>query len=315
MSNANAVNIYQNIEINPKNKIIPAEIQITHTDPFLNYPEKYNLSIPQFNIPLNQLPLLFLINKNFKVGIEYLGVFTERNVEYTNNHPNDLYERFEPVYETAESIDLINDAILGAIINSGAPNERFYFDYQRNNLSFESLKTISFKVYLNEELYNYFNGFQAKKEIINNQVYYEIIIKDNFNNTSPDNPLNFITNSEYDSRLNWSDLRTILFKSNRLNIESEIFPTSSDESSVNITKRILYDYEPVLDKLNKTNIVYNSRTYQREIDILANQPLQDIDFKLVWIPKKNFNTEYRLYVKQPVYIKLQFREVIFPFVF
>lgn len=158
------------------------------------------------------------------------------------------------------------------------------------------------RVFFNSELIRYITNFDFYFDNTVPNAEYQLLIKDNKNNTSGGN----IIMEQENSTLNiFTDFSTILFETDSIPVNSEFQPSNNDA-----TIRILTDFNPQSKFINNEEIQYNGEGYNKFYDLKSHQELRTIDIKVYW--RDVYGSIYPIYVggNETFQCKILFRKKI-----
>lgn len=309
--------IYYNIEISKA--VDPLQIGIfglikfneNRTVPIVDKPSDYHLAVTRFNLPAQLIPIFIWPgdDKYFVKMTFGFSTVTKYLQFIPNTTGNDFYGN--TIWEYQEMIDILNKALsdaytdLKALEPTMTPTEAPFMTYDADSKllkwNIEQLYANTTKVYFSNQMFErYFNSFQ----VFDLNTDYQMLCKDNGNNSTVINGKNyFSTYQEYRTIDLWSDIKAILFETNRI-------PTSPEflSGQKNITRQVLTDFVPTEGINDRSNIQYYPQGPLRYYDLNSNYPLRETDLSLRW-EDRNGNT-YPLYLQdnEKFTMKLLFRK-------
>lgn len=312
----------------------------------------YKLSVERFQIPLATMPILFYPNLN-NSGDPSCGVPDNTQWEVAIKIGATTYKKFviyQPLQNTKEClgtdlrifhfqhiIDLINKAFHDASVDaSQTASPYFVFDNISNMINLYAPSTIygtsgTGKIYLNRNLWNFFENFHVKFQNIDNSILpFELIIKENGNNFIPASQIRppqlldgtfvsssvdmLVSKAEFISLGYFFSPRSVVFTTSNIPIRSEGIPGSTvNNNSSDSYRNILSDF--YLDLEDKNAI--NSRSIQtfvnnsddRFISLKSAGKLNNIDIQAYYTDNKNNLIPLKIGKNQTFSIKLKFLKI------
>ena len=162
------------------------------------------------------------------------------------------------------------------------------------------------KIYFSSPLFFLFAGFQSFETLIGGDPYYQIISKDNYNNSKIINALPYYSTLSESPCFNlWTDFQTLLFETSSIPVENEKLDTIKANS-----RSILTDLEINSNYVVGQVIQYSPQGPLRYHDLISNYPLRRIDLRIFWLDKDN--NIYPVFTSEnnPITCKLLFRKKI-----
>lgn len=294
--------IYYNVEIEATENNKIAEFEQVRSIPLLNNPELYQCAVDRFYLPTQNIPLFIWQDAEFVVSLSVDGInfYSSPLVWVPNNLGSDLYGR--SVYSYQYVLDRLNEALTNAFNNlvasignplgiTTAPRmtydakSRLFTLQADEKYDINNVGTI--KVYMNNSLYNLFEGLQvvSANQDINAIAKYQIIIKNNYNNLISN--VLYIT-QEFPNLSNWRQIKQIRFTTS-LPITSEQLAGSADA-----IQNVLFDYDITDDDEIQTAILYSPQAERRYYSLESNYPIQEVRVNVYWIDKKG--QRYNVYI-------------------
>lgn len=311
--------IYYNIAITNKNenKDITATYNETRTDTILKSTNNYYVSVVRFSIPAFNIPLLIpKIQKYpntdpnltiYGIKLSYQNVFSD--IFYVNfvstslyptppplspSQPNQVNSNYYFVYSIDNFINMVNSAFVLAIndLNSkialpSVTPPQFYFDpttqfiFLKTTLDYDSSLPSPIIIYPNIPLSTLFSGFNLKDY---DSDFYRYLI-----NVKPNNVISGSIHSqqEYVTVGSWNVMKSVVFTTSSIPIQSEFIP-SIDDTSNNSSRKIITDFEPILDIPMTTRSIYQyfPQGEYRLIGLLSNAELRSFDLQIYWQDKE-----------------------------
>jgi hypothetical protein len=315
----NEDNIYLNVifQNNPEDPNLEtiAEYNVTKTQPIIDKPSNYYVSVIRFDVPLNGIPLFIapiVPNQNDPnlTPLEFgINGFTTNVIYKPDNHlsapiqnqPKQVITPYYFVYSFQNFISSFNDALLTCYNNTGQPGGAgppfFVFDPPTQLIylivpidfinSFPSLT-------INQYTANYLEGFRLR--YLNSNLLEFVLENTNYNGFSKIGqnfpvqtpPKHLVISQEYPCMDYWLSLRKIVLISN--------------------TIPILTDFVPNIEKPKDTRsiAVYNPLSQYLLIDLKGETPIYSIDLKIYWQDK--LGNYYPLYIQilQQASVKIAF---------
>lgn len=325
--------IYYNISIpnNTRDRMTANFNQISQV-PVLSNPSDYFTSIVRFSIPGAGIPIFRFIDDSYQITLSFGGFDATVPMIYSNVSPLEpgeqlvfSYNHFADMMNTAFQTAFTNLQGLTAIPVSTAP----YFKYDPSTFTFslycetnydpDVLGGPTVEIYFNNILYYLFDNFFIVRTGNQSPDYkdYRFVITNLGNNliqSDPNNPLITALNpyykntQEYSTTYNFSDVKTIIFK-------SCLFPTQTEYSQTNFnqvlqSEQILTDFEPLQSLGDPSGfrgvIQYFASGSYRLINMTTNQPLYKFDLQISY--SDELGNEYPLFIPRnsSVTVKLMF---------
>lgn len=225
--------------------------------------DEYYMSIIRFKLPCTSIPLFhFFANNNLVTTISYGGIDFFTNLFPTNTTTPAIVNG--SVYTVQQFIDNMNAAFTFNFVRiqpflpvdvTEAPY--MIYDPETQSISLIIQKTYgtqNVSVWINSELYVYFNGFQFINEGVPgsevNGKYAQFKVADNKNNTY--DATHYILTMEYVHWQYWWDLKYIaLFSLGNTPIESEDYATNKSQGQA-LEQRVIADFVP--EAINPANM-------------------------------------------------------------
>ncbi len=243
------------------------------------------------------------------------------------------------IYEYSTIINMLNIALDKACAAAGiaAPRPYFFIDYATELISVvvpTSFTTIPVtpsetpinvptrpEIYMNTSLFNLFGSFPFYAVTTPNPSFGFYLSLNGFyfpprtNNayylaasatapTAP--PTAFVFTQEYPILHEWSDLKDILFMSNKLPLNAESLTTDNGFNTTRIP--ILTDFIPQFEKAAdlKSTVYYNPTAQYRLTDLIATLPISSFDISIIW--RSTYGDTFPLTINQgeEVNIKIGF---------
>lgn len=321
---------YLNIEIyNDTNTKKKCDYKNTYNDIILSDPSLYKLAVIRFCLPSNVIPLFEFQDNAYVVTLEYNLTNFSQFVIYSGNTIEDGHKF---VYYVQDFINQINNALsisfnlLKVAYPLAPPTEAPYITYDANTQLFTLWCQQSFlnniKIFMNYDLYHFFNTFNSVHYGINNINYkdYEIIISNNKNNI---NGSYFFFTQEAKSLAYWWDLRNIVFFIDGMSLNGESTPSSKDflNQFVNVSNisnnssssdlssvPILTDFQPYFSYDIRSDYLQYSPNIYRFYNILSNQAIRYINLSIQWENKRGQFFNIYLSPKQIISVKILFQQ-------
>lgn len=301
-------NIYYNLSVyNPvdNNELIEAVYSETRNETFGINPEEYALSVIRFNIPNTNIPIFSFQDNSYSVTLSFGGNDLQEFVVYIPSSNEDIGVN-QPIFKFQQFIDQINTALTNCYNNFVATYGAFptatrapYMTYSNTGKNFsihveKAYETDGIQLFMNWELFRFFETFEiifnGYNQLLGKDI--EIMIKDNFNNTDPDDATLYKFTQEIKSFYLWYDISKINILSSTLNTESEYI---GNKQGKNATLDILTDFTPsVTEESFDTNYIFFPVGPYRLIDFNSNQDLRTFEFRVRWEDK--YGNSYPLYL-------------------
>ena len=285
-------NKYLDLTLSDANDFILSQIDYDSNQPILEKCSDYDVTVQSFSIPSSLIPILLFKNKNFKIAYQFGATTVVKSLDYSViNYTGQLYKNEQPIFHYHDMLDIINKALadgfadiklLQPAIDSSTP--AFVSHDAEAELCIYNMQTNSgnLKCYFNDKLYTLFSSFQSIEEKIGSETFFNILNKDNGNNTETINGLQYYsTYQNYNTMPIWSDLKKILMITGSIPVNSEYVTAGSS----NIY--LLTDFEARERIFDRTNYEYEPNGPQRYYELNSDDSLYSADIKLYWADKKN----------------------------
>ena len=314
-------NIYYNVLINYLNSSeksalgFPiASFKETRVDAILKNPSEYELAIERFKVPTFSIPILFFKSNYYYVRMSYNGDTITQPLVYVPNGGEPLYGNV--IYNYQDFIDILNNAlsscftILKGVQPGAPPTERPFVVYDATTqlCSFyaEQLYDINgpptIKVEMSNSLYHLFPSWQTISQA--DFEWYQIVIKNNKNNSTVYNAKNYyIMTQEYSTLALWNDLQSVIFYTDSIPINQELEP-----SQANKTRRIVTDFEPLDDVNIRDSLQFFPQGPLRFYDLKSDYPLNTIDIKVRFQTKDGQIYPCYVFPDNQISLKILFRK-------
>lgn len=273
---------YNAIIANNSNNFVNAKYSAALTNPIIDNPSEYYLSIIRFTIPAANIPI-FIYDPlvNYKVSLSYNGFSASQALTYiptTILTPAQAGEFYYYVNSYQLFIDMINKAYLAAFTTlsglTALPVGVTHAPWLIYNAETELISLIAQKEYTTEpsnasvkvwsdiSILRKLEGFEYKSNAFNpattNGQQFQLSIKNNSNNilanvVAPDGTA--LTNclemkQEYPTLYRWNDVRSIVFLADNMPVNQEIYPSGSslptDPTTASYISQGISLYNPVL---------------------------------------------------------------------
>ena len=303
--------VYYNANLfNELNGLKTAYYNEDRTQPLIDNPGQYYLSIIRFSIPATRIPILIFQDNFFSVTLSYGGNDSQVFLQYVPFNNFDPSDRSVIYFQ--QMMDSINNA-LNTAINTlvGAPTtETIKFFYTASTDSFDftfpkSYVTNNIKFYMNNNLYYKFIVYNALYNGLNapNGKIYQIVLQDTYNNTYDTN--NYITRESSGTTYMFSIDKIVITTTMPINKEN-ISSVTSDGNP--IFANILTDF--IVNTSTTSNavspIIYNPSAQFRYIDIKSNIELRNINYQIFYQFKDRTLYPLSLIPGESVNIKFMF---------
>lgn len=338
--------IYYDISFyNDKTIPIEAKINENRNQQLIDNPNNYYLSVIRFLIPTAYIPIFIwpeddiaknnTANNNFySITIRRAGVDYQQFLTYVpQNNLTSFNPEFRFVYSYQQFIDAINVAFNQAFISAGgSATKPIYMTYNSDSGIISIIAEYpyanalgEYEIYMNNNLYSFFNNFKVKTFGYNNASGKDVLIyienqgDNDYASHPPNYPISTTLNSykidqEFNSLYNWYDVRSIILQSNSIpvahefiNVQNTTTPNSSS-SSLNI----LTDFEPQIESGNNRSNVRSYLQYvppgeYRLIDLKSNSPIYKTDIQISFITSDQKIYPLKIFPGEYVSIKILFR--------
>ena len=325
-------NVYYNIRIVKKlqDRFTPAVYSVNRVSPIIDVPNDYELAVVRFSIPASNIPIMVWGNSPYdsktnpsskvdklSITLSYDGLDVTEILQFIpNTIGNDIYGN--TIWNYQEFIDIINVALDNAFTTlktakplappTEAPYMTFNAQSELCSLYAQQLydtTTTTILIYFNNPLYQFFPSFQAFGLDPSLPKAYQILVKDNKNNT-PISPVGYyVMLQEYTTLSLWNDFTTIVFETDTLPVEPEFQPSQNDT-----TRRIITDFEPLADINNRQAFQYFGSGWKRYYDLKSAYPLSSVDIKVYWEDRDGKLYPVYLGVDEALTMKILFRRKI-----
>jgi len=334
--------IYYNINIPNRDKdIIPANFNQISNVPILNNPSEYFVSIVRFGFLGSGIPIFTFKDDTYYITLSYDGYDATHPVVYDPeinpvdpSFSNTVFSYNHFMYMINKTFDTcFADLKLNKPL--APPTEAPYIQFNPENdlcsLYFQTLydpdvageETI--KVYFNNVLYYFFDNWFIVREGLQSPDYkdYRFIIHDCKNNRIESDPNNtnisalnpyYKNQQEYSTLYNFSDTKTISFKSCLFPTAPEYTQTSTNQ--VLAGEKILTDFEPIQSLSDPSGfrgyIQYYANGAYRLINMTTTTPLKNIDLQITYkdelgvdqplgIPRNSSCSVKLMFIKKSLY--------------
>jgi hypothetical protein len=318
-------NVYYNVKI--YNDRVPfdyirTEFSSTRTQPILERPNDYEVSIIRFKLSAFTIPIqLWPGNNYYTVTLSFGGVDFVQPLEYI---PNSF--GVPAIWNYQELIDIINigyekcfyaDYPTNTVLRyPGAPPTQppfmtydaktelvtFYAQTQYDNDSL--VPTIG--VYYNAAVHTLFPAWHTIYNNGNDAKTYQVQFRDTKTNSVMYNGLPYYTSQqEYSTLYLWGSLNSIVFETSTIPVEPEL-----ESSQTNVTRMVITDFEPVVGLSNREAIQYFPQGPLRYYDLKSNFPMRKIDIRVYWEDKSGQTYPVFLGSNDSFSIKILFKKKV-----
>ena len=341
MSN-NFEHIYYDVNYtNISDKIVDINFIQSRNEPILKNPSNYYLSVIRFTIPNKTIPIFryptkIINNVEIPDDTKFSVTITVNNNNNIETHQKFVlfeqttflngYDKFG-IYSYNNFLLMINTALASAWIEftNFTPSElkQPYFVYNEESNGLLSLRVTYPKqddaflinIYMNHELQSqYFQNFQG---IINGidtinlkdfefptyDFYSPIIISEN------NNYITYEWKQEVVSIASWNAIRAIIIQSSKLPTRQDLLNGSSinTENTTSNIRQLITDFEPLgSGQDSRSRYQYYPQGEYRLLDMLSEQPITDLDIKVLWEDKFQNLYPVKLDIGSFLSIKLMF---------
>jgi hypothetical protein len=263
--------------------------------------DKYYMSIIRFKLPCTSIPIFhFFADNNLSVTISYNGTDVQTKLVPTNITTNNIV--VGSVYTVQQFINNINTALTTSFNTiqpslPGSVTEAPYmiYDPKKQSISLIIQKTYdsqNVSVWINSELYVYFNGFQFINEGVPgseiNGKYAQFKVADNKNNTF--DATHYILTMEYIHWQYWWDLKYIaLISLGNTPIENEDYATNTSQGQP-LEQRVIADFVPEVIKPSDMRSTYIYTPVSKEYklsDSIGRGDLSKLDMGVAYYDKND----------------------------
>ena len=180
-------------------------------------------------------------------------------------------------------------------------------------LAFDSLLPNPVKIYFNNNLYSFFEGFNVKYYGRNlpDGLDVEFIFIEN-NNTNPVTG-KIDLSQDYSTISSWNSMRSIQLRSALLNVHNEYVPTAiGSVNGQSSTTPIIADFIPLFSNspgsaVARTTISYTLNSSYKLINMLSDRALTKVSLSIFWITEKGTEVPLQLNYRDVVSCKLLFQ--------
>ena len=305
------------------NTITPIRFNETRTSPILNNPSLYQMAVIRFSIPAN-IPIFEWteVGSYLKVGMTYGATTIIKTLTFVDYCGAPFCVPGQSILFYGQFTDIITTGLQEAFVDLKAaepmapPTEAPFFSYDAKTelcslygqQSYDVNSVVpTIKIYFSNFMHvKYFVSLKTVEVTtltVPNEYYAQIRIQNNGNNI-PLYPANYYQiEQEYRTLSLWNDLQTLLFETDTIPVEPEFEPSANDT-----TRRILTDFEPIVDINNRESFQFYPQGPLRWYDLKSEYPLRTIDLKALWQSKNG--TTYPLYLNSGdvATLKLRFRK-------
>jgi hypothetical protein len=315
--NERADNIYYNFKIKQgENSIYDfASTSETRNIPILYKSDEYEMAVARFSLPMTAVPIFIWKENYFKITISFnISIITKTLQFIPNSSGNDFYG--DTIWNYQEFIDIINAGLKEAYDDlkiaeptwtaTEAPFLSFNSSSRLLVWNVEQAYGTTAGIYFNKPLFYLMNSFQAFETTIIGEEYYQILSKDNKNNSNTINGKPYYsTKQEYSTLFLWNEFKTILFESDSIPVDSEYIMAQQNDF-----RKLVTDFEPLQDESNKNTIQYFPQGPLRWYNLFSDKSLDKMDLKIFWAD--DTGKTYPLYIdeKKVFSMKIYFRKKI-----
>jgi hypothetical protein len=262
----------------------------TSAIPFISNVDDYNLTVQQYSIPSTLIPIFLMKDRDFRIRYTYGTTTIDFDLIYNILNNSGEYAGKQAIWHYQDLLDILNEALrLGfeaiklaepgmdatqpCFVTLDRENDLFVFNSEQNygNL---------LKVFFNSNLYNLFGSFESIKQA---DTYFQILIKDNGNNTTEifGRPY-YSTYQDYQTLKVWSDIKRIVFTTSDIPVASE-YTSNTSAGYINIVQ----DFETEERIFTGEPFVFYPRGEQRWYNLYNNDSISRITVNVLWFDKKN----------------------------
>lgn len=296
--NSETEHIYYNISINNQTtNSINAVFSESRSSAILDNCSDYQLSIIRFSVPVKNIPLMILNNNLYKLTYSYDGLDVPTTVAWSSNSNNPQKQNY--IYNPQEFVDAVNIALLNGFNSIKTLKPAFpatvspYFVIDGDLVNFCAQTTMTNQLYFNKPLKNMFNTLSFIENYNGDETnlkYYQIVIKNNSNNTIPSiTPLQYKMVSSSSILPLWSDFQALVIATS-MPVNSELLGAQNDKRRI-----VLTDFEATLN--DKSPLRYYPQGPLRYYDFISKIALMAVDVALYWESNKT-NQLYPIILEQ-----------------
>ena len=287
----------------------------------LTKPSEYQLAVVRFKIPTTNIPIFIYPRPGepqFAVSLEYDGYQTFHDLIFVPNADPASAKVGNAIYSYQEIADQINVGLASAFADiqfstASTVTEAPYVVYNSESGLFSLFAQqayadapIETKIYFNTRLHSLFPTFQtfALRTSVNPPTtFWQILVKDNKNNT-PTSPANYYEMKQENSSLGiWSGISSIAFETTAIPVEQELQGTQA-----NIQRSIITDFEPSVDLNDRQSLQYQPSGGFRWFDLDSKQELRRIDLNAIWTDKEGRDYTISISPGDSFTVKILFRK-------
>jgi hypothetical protein len=305
----------------------------TRSDPIIQNPSEYYMSVVRFFVPASVIPIFIFTPNAYSVTLSFDGVDEQVFVPYISSSDftvgtTDYYS----VYSYQNFIDMINSALSTAFTTLktakplAPPTEAPYMIYNSTTklMSIVAQKSYdpvtaggpTIEIFFNIPLYNFFSSFNTyyfmEPTTLGKQN--QILIYDTKNNAF--DATHFIMTQEYETLFAWNAFKSIVLTSGSIPSRSE-YVTNSTTASGSSNANTNDNFRPIISDFLfsasegpefKSGIEYLPTAEYRIIDLQGSKPLTDIDIQVYW--QDNYQNLFPIFIPahDAVTIKILFRK-------
>jgi len=286
--------------------------------PVLKNPSEYELAVERFSVPTIGIPLRFKIPNQYKIGLEYNGTAIETVVFFPNNsNLPPLYPPFDGIWHYNGITEGINIALkslhdqMKIAQPTFLPTKPIYMNYEENTTLFplycqSAYTNPNIKLIFNNKLYNLFSSLPAfdRPSGVPDVNEFVMLLKDYGNNSTTLAGYDFKIQQQFSTVAILSTLRSLVFETNSIPVESELIGSSSK----NITRQVITNFLVNQKVQDRSEIQFFPQGPQRWVTLNSQQELRRIDLKISWTDE--FDNLYPIVAddQNPISLKLVFRK-------
>lgn len=300
--NSDVNNIYYNFNVKKGNEIYNyIAVNDTRSQAILEKASDYEIAVARFSLPTNAMPVfIWKGDEYFQIAYTFGSTTVTKYVVFVpSTTGNDIYGNSIWTYQ--QFIDLINTALKNGFTDlkiaepsCPATEPAFLSLNSKSKLlvwNTEQSYGTSTKVYFNRKLFFLMPSFQAFGTTLNNTLFWQMISKNNGNNSNVINGINYYsTKQEYPTIFLWKDFKTMIFETDNIPIDSEYSMAQQNDF-----RRVLTDFEVTQGLYEEKQVIqYYPRAEMRWYDLISSQQLRKMDLKVYWAD--NIGKTYPLYL-------------------
>ena len=325
-----------------------ADERFESEDVILDKASDFYMSVVRFDIPVSSTPIFFADIQKFPNLNRNLTTYSVTMIDSGGNVTPQTFVEFEtttpnaplPPVATAQNpnypeslyysvftynvfLNMINKALLTCFnsLTVVPPSDppKMSFDPNSNRFTlhvdpafFESTLATPVKIYFNNNLFSFFEGFSVNYfgRNLPQGLDEEFIIIENENLNTVSNLLDIT--QDYPTISSWNSMRSIQLRSALLNVNNEYVPTGLGSTARSATTPIIADFIPLFSNNPGSAVARNTITYTlnssyKLINLLSDRALTKVSLSIFWITEKGTEIPLQLNYRDVVSCKLLFQ--------